>query len=387
VKGPAAGAPQHPVLSVVSQEPPAPALPHDEAARVDLWWAAAMIGALGAVFLLIAVFPGVAVPVLLSLTLAYVLHPAVSALERSGLQRTWASAAVFALAGLVLVAFVLYLIPALRAEAAKLPELFRRASTQLIPRVEAVTGLSMPELLRQRTTELGAEASELLKDVGPAAAKLLARFAGNTLQLLATLVGLLVVPVIGFFFLRDYPALLQLGRSLLPRRAVAQLSARFAQVDQVLSAFVVGQLSVGAILSVLYSAGLAIARVDLAIVIGLVAGFGNMVPYVGTALGVVLASLALVISWQGPWQIAVVAGTFVGAQLLEGLVITPKVVGDRLGLSSVSVILAVLAFGELFGFTGVLLALPAAAVLKVVLQVALERYRASRWFAGEASPK
>jgi predicted PurR-regulated permease PerM len=165
---------------------------------------------------------------------------------------------------------------------------------------------------------------------------------------------------------------------------VALVSRRFREVDGVLSAFVRGQLIVGSMLSVIYTVGLTIARVDLAIVIGLIAGFGNMVPYLGTGLGVVLALVATVLAWQGPWQLVAVALTFIIGQMLEGFVITPRIVGDRVGLSPVVVIIAILAFSELFGFVGILLAVPVSAVLKVVGDVAVERYQRTALFRGEA---
>ncbi|MBN1207500.1 MAG: AI-2E family transporter [Myxococcaceae bacterium] len=343
-----------------------------------------MMAALGLVFALLAVFGGVAIPVLLALAGAYVFNPLVTALERHRVNRTWGTTIVFAGCTLALVGAVLYLIPVFREEAAKLPDFFRRASTQVVPRVEALLGLSLPEFVRQRTTELGAQASELLQSAGPAAAKLAASFAGNTARFVATLLGLSVVPVLAFFFLQDYPRLIGMVRELIPLRAVGLVSRRFAEVDEVLSAFVRGQLTVGAILSAIYGTGLALARIDMAIVIGVVAGFGNMVPYLGTAVGMVLALLGLMLSWQGPWQLAVVVGTFVVAQLAEGLVITPRVVGEKVGLSPVAVIIAILAFSELFGFVGILLAVPVGAILKVVLRVMVLRYHKMPVYTGEA---
>ncbi|WP_414654192.1 AI-2E family transporter [Hyalangium sp.] len=369
--------PLHAVRSQVSSD-----LPEDEARQIDLTWSLVMAAGLGLVFGLLAVFGGVAVPVLLALTGAYVFNPVVSALERRGVDRTWGTTIVFAACTLVLVGAVLYLIPVFQEEAAKLPDFFRRASTQVIPRVEGLLGVSVPEFVNQRTTELGAKASELLKSVGPAAARLAASFAGNTARFVATLLGLAVVPVLGFFFLQDYPRLIGLVRDLIPRRAVGLVSQRFSEVDEVLSAFVQGQLTVGSILSVIYSTGLVIAGIDMAIVIGVIAGFGNMVPYLGTAMGLVLALLGLMLSWQGPWQLAVVAGTFLVAQLSEGLVITPRIVGEKVGLRPVTIIIAILAFGELFGFVGILLAVPVSAILKVVLRVVVLRYQKTPIYTG-----
>ncbi len=354
-----------------------------EARRVDFAWSLGMVGSLALVFALLSVFGGVAVPVLLALGTAYVLNPLVSALERRGLNRTWGTSVVFSGCVLLLVGAVLYLIPVFREEAAKLPDFFLRASERVVPQVESLLGRPLPDLLRQRMAELGGRASELMQSAGPTAARLVASFAGNTARFVATLLGLLVVPVLAFFFVQDYPHLVGLVKGLVPRRAVELVGRRFSEVDDVLSAFVRGQVTVGAILSVLYSTGLGFARIDMAIVIGVIAGFGNMVPYLGTTLGVVLALLGLMLSWQGAWQLAVVGGTFLVAQLAEGLVITPKVVGDKVGLSSVSVIIAILAFGELFGFTGILLAVPTTAILKVVLRVVVERYQRTALYTGE----
>jgi predicted PurR-regulated permease PerM len=368
----------------VVQAEPASELSEEEARRIDLTWSVVMVAGLGLVFALLSVFGGVAVPVLLGLTGAYVFNPLVSLLERHKVSRTWGTVIVFVGGALALAGAVLYLIPVFQEEAAKLPDFFRRASTQIIPHVESLLGVSLPELVNQRTAELGAQASELLQSAGPAAARLAARFAGNTARFVATLLGLAVVPVLGFFFLKDYPRLLGLVRDLIPRRAVGLASRRFSEVDDVLSAFVRGQLTVGSILSIIYSTGLSIARIDMAIVIGVVAGFGNMVPYLGTTVGIVLALLGLMLSWQGPWQLAVVAGTFLVAQLSEGLVITPRIVGEKVGLTPVTVIIAILAFGELFGFVGILLAVPVGAILKVVLRVVVLRYQRTPLYTGEA---
>nr|WP_216617807.1 AI-2E family transporter [Corallococcus carmarthensis] len=374
-------------MHVVHPEPVPPAgdpaaLDEAEARRVDFVWSGVMVGSLALVFALLSVFGGVAVPVLLALTGAYAFNPLVTLLEKRGVDRTWGTSILFFAGTLLMVGAGLYLVPVFRDEAAKLPGFFQRASTQVVPQVESLLGVSLPDLVSQRTAELGEKASELLQSAGPTAARLVASFAGNTARFAATLLGLSVVPVLAFFFLQDYPRLMGRIQDLLPRRSVALLSQRFREVDEVLSAFVQGQLTVGAILSVLYAVGLSMARIDLAIAIGLIAGFGNMVPYLGTGIGVVLAVLGVLLSWQGPWQLAVVAATFIIGQLAEGFVITPRVVGEKVGLAPVAVIIAVLAFGELFGFVGILLAVPASAILKVVLSVVLQRYRRTQLYKG-----
>jgi predicted PurR-regulated permease PerM len=357
-------------------------LVESDARRVDFTWAGAMLGGIALLFLLLSLVRGVAVPVVFSLAIAYALNPMVTYLAKKRIKRTLGTALVFAGGVAVLFGFVMYLIPVFREQADKLPDFFKRASTQLFPWVETQFGISVPDMVRERAAEFGHEAADLATQVGPALAKVVASFAGTTATVVAAVVGLLFVPVLTFFFLADYPHIIEVLRALLPRRPLALVSKRFSQVDEVLSAFLQGQVTVGAILAVIYSTGFSIARIDMAIVIGLLTGFGNMVPYLGTGIGVVASLGALALSWQGPWQLVVIAGTFVLAQLLEGLVITPRIVGSRVGLPPVVIIIAVLAFAELFGFLGVLLAVPATAVLKVALNAVIFRYRRTAQYGG-----
>ncbi len=358
-----------------------------DARRIDLYWSGGMVAGILLIFLTLSLVKGVSMPVLLALAMAYALNPIVTWLSTKRVKRTLATALVFAFLAVAFVGFSLYLIPTLGAQAAKLPSFLKAAATQLIPWVETTFSISVPDLLHERANQLGDEASKLASEAGPAIARMLAGFASNTARVVTAVLGLLVVPVIGFFFLADYPNIVGRFQRLIPLRARSLVSRRFTEVDDVLSALVRGQLTVGAILSGIYALGLSFAAIDMAILIALIAGFGNMVPYLGTGIAVVLAVIGVVLSWQGPWQLAVIAGTFIFAQVLEGLVITPRVVGQKVGLPPVVVIIAVLAFAELFGCAGVLLAVPLTAVLKVVFKVVMVRYRRSRlYLAGSPTP-
>lgn len=359
-------------------------LPEAEARRIDFYWAGGVVAAMALLFVAVSLMKGVAIPVFVALALAYVLNPIVTFLATRGLKRTPATALVFASLSLAIYGAALYVIPVFSDQAGKLPAFFQAASVKLVPWIETNFSVSVPGLIRERAEEFGAQASSLLSQNAPTAAKLLGSLATNTATLIFVLLAALVIPVLGFFFLADYPKLVGLARSLIPLRAVDLVSRRFSEADDVLSAFVRGQLTVGAILSVLYSIGLSIARIETAVVIGLIAGFGVMVPYVGPGIGICLALVGVALSWDGPWQLVVVAITFGGAMALEGLVITPRVVGQKVGLPAVAIIIAVLAFSELFGFVGVLLAVPSTAVLKVVLRVVVTRYRRTRVYLAGA---
>ena len=353
-------------------------LPEPEARRIDFYWAGGVVASMALLFIAVSLMKGVAIPVFLALALAYVLNPLVTAIASRGIKRTFATVLVFGALSLLVYAIALYVIPLFSDQAGKLPAFFKAASVQVVPWVETNFNISVPDLVRERAEEIGSQASTLLSQNAPTAAKLLGSIATNTATLIFILLAVLVIPVLGFFFLADYPKLIALGRGLIPLRAVSLVSRRFSEADDVLSAFVRGQLTVGAILSVIYSVGLSIARIETAIVIGLIAGFGTLVPYVGPGIGICLALIGVALSWYGPWQIVVVAITFLGTAVLEGLVITPRVVGQKVGLPPVAIIIAVLAFAEVFGFVGVLLAVPLTAVLKVVLKVVITRYRRTR---------
>ena len=358
-----------------------PVLPPEQERRTDLLFAGATFGALVLVFSLLLLFSGAALPILVSVAIAYVLNPLVVALERRGIGRSIGTALVFFTALLLFAGLLVYVIPGIAAESQKLPDLFRLASSEIVPRLEKLLGASLPQIVKERTAQMGDQAASLLQSAGPVLLAIAASFAGSTAHLVSTLLGLLVIPVLTFYFLRDYPRIIAKLESLLPRRAAPLLAMRFAEVDLVLSAFARGQLALAASLAILYAIGLSIAHLDLAVVIAVIAGFANVVPYVGTVIGVVLTGLSLLVSWQGPWQIIAIVVTFVGAQILESLVLTPRLVGKKVGLSPLVVILAILAFGELFGFLGILLAVPASAVLKVVLRVVVERWKKSEAYA------
>ena len=353
-----------------------------EARRADLVWAAGVVLAFALLFVLLNVSRTAAVPVLVAFGIAYALDPVIDWFEARRLSRTLGivvlvAAVLFALAG-----FLLYLVPALWADLQKIPEFLRDIAEKALPRLEALIGQRLPDNVHDAAAALGQQGGGLAEKALPQVAQVALGALGGTASLLVAIVGLLVIPVLTFYMLRDYDRIVAWARGLLPRRYERLVAARFTEVDSVLSSFIRGQLTVGAILTCIYGAGLSAARLELAVVIGAVAGFGNMIPYIGPAIGFALAGLSLAVSWQGPWQIAVVVATFAVGMGAEGLFLTPRVLGEKVGLSALAVMIAILVFAELFGFVGVLLAVPVTAVMKVVFRVVLMRYRRSKLFQG-----
>jgi predicted PurR-regulated permease PerM len=201
--------------------------------------------------------------------------------------------------------------------------------------------------------------------------------------LIGTIGTVVMVPVFAFYFLHEFDRVMALGRDLLPLGIRADVVSMATQVDRVLGDFVRGQLTVMGIMTSLYAVGYMLIGVPLAVPIGLLAGFLTFVPYVGSAVALVFGLLMVLLHFSGIGKLLAVVGVYVAIQTLDGLVITPRVVGGKLGLSPVWVLFALTAFGQLFGFLGVMLALPASAVVKVFVVEGLNRYRGSSLYLGD----
>jgi predicted PurR-regulated permease PerM len=272
---------------------------------------------------------------------------------------------------------LMVLVPQLEAQITallkKLPAYLEWLRGEVLPRLrewlQLEGGLSDVKLVRDALAEHWQQAGGIV-------AGTLGSVSRSGLMLLGLLANLLLIPVITFYLLRDWDRLIAALRSLLPRDSAATWVALAKESDTVLSAFLRGQLAVMAALAVIYSTGLWLVGLDFALLIGLFAGLVSFVPYLGLIVGILVAGIASILQWQGlgglPWVMLV----FVLAQVLEGTVLTPKLVGDRIGLHPVAVIFAVMAGGQLYGFFGILLALPVAAVAMVGLRHLFARYRA-----------
>lgn len=200
---------------------------------------------------------------------------------------------------------------------------------------------------------------------------------GAVLGWIATLT---LVPIVLFYLLLDWHALLARLRDTIPRRWIAQVVRFGEEVDGLLAQYLRGQLAVMLVLSVYYSAALAIAGFDVAVPVGIITGLLIVIPYLGFGLGLILALIAAVLQFEGLHGVLLVAGIYGAGQVIESLILTPRLVGERIGLQPLTVIFALLAFGHLFGFVGVLLALPASAILAVAFQHLRDQYLNSSFY-------
>jgi len=196
----------------------------------------------------------------------------------------------------------------------------------------------------------------------------------------ALFANLLLIPVVTFYLLRDWDKLIARIDELLPRKSQPVIEKLAKQSDDVLAAFLRGQFLVMLVLGVVYACGLWFINLELALLIGMLAGLVSFVPYLGFIVGILVASIAVLLQTQDLMMLIPVLIVFGIGQALEGMVLTPLLVGDKIGLHPVAVIFAVLAGGQLFGFVGVLLALPVAAVLAVLLRHLHGEYKSSAIF-------
>ncbi|WP_291189659.1 AI-2E family transporter [Frateuria sp.] len=318
--------------------------------------------------------------------LAYLGDPLADRLERIGMNRTLAVSIVFFVLVLLLVGALLLLVPLISRQIENL--------IHNLPRyVDWTQNVALPWLQRKLNLDPGVFDTGRLMDairahigsIGAVATTVLGTVSRSSIGAVMWLTNLVLIPVVSFYLLRDWDRLIAYVDRVLPRSVQPTVAHLARESDAVLGAFVRGQLLVMLGLGIFYGVGLTLVGLSVGPLIGMVAGLLSFVPYLGFMVGFGAAIIAALVQY-GDWtHPLIVCGVFVVGQLLEGYVLVPKLVGDKIGLHPVAVIFAVLAGGYLFGFLGVLLALPAASVIMVLLRYLLERYRLSELYT-EAGP-
>ena len=344
-----------------------------------------LVLALGVFGWLLVQLRSVLSPVLFALLLAYLLDPLVDRLEAMRLPRALGIVVILFAALSAITLFVILVIPQLVRDVS---ELVRALSNGLLRLVLAVQPwleeheIPVPNSVSAALDQLGDNAVSMASSALAPMGDVVSAAIGGTATALGMLSTALFVPVFSFYFLHDFDRIVTSVRDLLPLSIRPVAVARATQVDHVLGQFMRGQLTVMAILAGLYALGYWIIGVPLAVPIGVVAGILSFIPYVGSTLALVFGALMVVLHWTGATKLLLVVLVYGIIQLLEGLVITPRIVGGKLGLSPVWVLFALLAFGHLFGFVGVMLALPASAVIKVFVVDAVTYYQSSALYLG-----
>jgi len=333
--------------------------------------------------LLIWLLSDVVMPFVAGMAIAYFLDPVCDRLERIGLSRLMATWVVTIVCTAILIVVLALVLPAAISQTVdlieRLPNMLESVRIAAEGMLERMDSDVADNLLNQARTALSGAFANLASLLTNAALGLLSGGAA-VINLLALA---FLTPVVAFFLLRDWDRLIARIDSWLPRPHVPTIRRLAQEVDEILAGWVRGVLIVCISLSIFYAAGLTLVGLPSGLVIGILAGMLSFIPYLGAAIGFLLSVGLAALQFDNWLAIAAVAAIFFVGQAVEGNILTPKLVGDRIGLHPVIVIFAVLAGGALFGFVGVLLALPVAAAVGVLIRFALERYLNSRLYHGD----
>lgn len=329
-------------------------------------------------------------PFIAGMAVAYLLDPMADRLEAVGVPRTGAVCIILGsfLAILIIVAILLF--PVLQTQivelAARVPSYIQKVRDAALPLIDRLQAALSPEEVERLRSAAGNVAGDVVGWIG----QILSGLWSGGLAVFNALSLVVIMPVVAFYLLRDWDRIVARIDGLLPRDAADTIREQVREIDDRLSGFVRGQASVCLALGTWYAVGLTLVGLDFGLLVGIAAGLISFVPYLGTGLGLIVG-LGLAVAQFDTWlPIGLVAAVFASGQILEGYVLTPRMVGERVGLHPVWVLFALMAGGALLGFTGVLLAVPAAAVIGVLVRFAISRYlqsplyRSKRETTGEA---
>ena len=345
-------------------------------AQVKYWSIATVV-----FLLLLFVLGNVILPFLIGSAIAYFLDPVADRLQRLGLSRVAATALIAVMAVLVFILVALLVIPTLIQQGIALvdaaPGIFNQLQTVLTERFPELMDAQSP--MRQTLASIGAT----IQERGGA---LINGLLSSALGVISALVFVVVVPVVAFYMLLDWDSIKSRIDGLLPRDHAPTIRRLGREIDAALAGFVRGQLSVCGILAVFYAMTLMLVGLQFGLVVGAITGLISFIPYVGAIIGGVLAiGLAMFQFWDQPIWIGAVVAIFVIGQTLEGNVLVPKLVGSSVGLHPVWLLFALSAFGSIFGFVGMLVAVPVAAALGVIFRFMVGHYTDSVLYKGEVA--
>ncbi len=325
----------------------------------------------------------VLMPFVVGMAIAYFFDPVADKLEEWGFSRTMATSAILIGFFIALVGLALLLIPTLQKQIG--------SAIQLVPLVVDRIRDFIDPMLAQLSTEVDQDAVASIKagiqKYAGTALKLVSGFVANVwsggLAVLNLLSLLLITPLVAFYLLRDWDVIVAKIDGLLPRDGAPTIREQFRKIDATLAGFVRGQASVCLVLMVIYAVGLSVVGLNASLLIGIGAGALAVIPYIGATISLIIGISLAVAQFHQDWvPILLVALVFIVGQTLESYVLTPRLVGGRVGLSPIWIIFAMLAGGSLFGLTGVLIALPVAAIAGVLVRFGIDQYMDSDLYHG-----
>lgn len=338
--------------------------------------------------LIVWMLKGVLLPFVIGMAVAYFLDPVTTRLEKTGMGRAAATSVVLLSFVALFVLGVMLAFPVLQGQFV--------AFVEAVPAyVEKLRALSAPWIEKLQTQVLATPPEKIQQQAGGMAGAALSWASGALKKIWDGGVALfdifsiiLIAPVVSFYMLRDWPVMVDKVDSWLPRRHADTIRGLVRQMDAALSGFVRGQAMVCVVLGLIYAVALSFAGLNFGFFIGFAAGLLSFIPYVGTLVGFITGMLVCWFQFGGDvQQLAIIAAIFGAGQLIEGNVLTPKLVGDKIGLHALWILFALMSGGALLGFTGVMIAVPVAAVVAVLIRFALAQYLDSGYYHDGTQPR
>jgi len=325
----------------------------------------------------------VLMPFILGGAIAYFIDPAADRLERAGLSRVAATALITVAGVLIFVALSLSVIPALINQMIDLIEI----APQLLRDLQDFISRRFPSLLDQNSN-LRMILTSLGETIRSQSVTVLSGVVGSAMSLVNIGIIMVIVPVVSVYMLLDWDRMIARIDELLPREHAPLIRSLAGEIDATLASFVRGMGMVCLILGTYYAVALMLVGLQFGLVVGFIAGLVTFIPYLGAMIGGILAvGLALFQFWGDWWSIGLVAAIFMFGQVVEGNFLTPMLVGSSVGLHPIWLILALTVFGTMFGFVGMLVAVPVAAALGVVARFAIRQYMEGSLYLGESNPE
>jgi len=332
---------------------------------------------------------GVLTPLCTALGIAYLLDPVVDRFEAKRVPRGLAIVIVLTILSVFISLFLLLVLPGVVREVAQFISDLPNELAEVLRNIEPVLleyDIRVPHSVSEALTQFEIAPSDLASHAAQPVQAVIQFLLGGTVSMVGALASLLIVPVLAFYLLYDFDRMTAGARDLVPLRVRDQVVEIATEIDVMMGQFVRGQLLVMIAMAVLYGTAYSMVGVRLAVPIALVAGLLAFIPYVGSGSALTMGLLMCLVDWTGWMKVILVIAAYAVCQFLEGFVIIPRVVGNKVGLPAVWVLVALMIGAEVFGFLGVLLAVPVAAVAKIIVVRALDWYKTSHYYLGDAPP-
>ncbi|MBW2576752.1 MAG: AI-2E family transporter [Deltaproteobacteria bacterium] len=339
------------------------------------------------ILLLLWLLKSALTPLAVAFVFAYFLDPLIDRFEARRIPRRIAILFLVAVSGIVAVAMAVFVVPKLLQEiahlAAKLPGYLNGAITAINPWFESWFGIAIPTSIREGLESFKSSGASLPLE---SLRRLIEQAVQGVTGTLGSAIALLVIPVITYYALLEFDNIKAWFLGLVPVEYREAVDATLSMIDDLVSGFIRGQLIVAVLLGILYAVGFSVIGIDMAIGIGMIAGMLGIIPYVGSAVALALAAGLCLLQYGVGLQLLFVVGWYALVQTLEGLFLTPRIVGQSVGIHPVAVIVGLLIGGDLLGFLGLIVAVPATAIIQVFVAELLETYRSSTLYSGSTEP-